>query len=170
MEQESGAGVLKFTACMLVMGIVLGSFYSCTSGDDEVYLVPKGYSGRVLIFLDRPEGQPVKYLNGKRVYEIPPNGILKTQFGSNPGWTDPNEYSYYDNSGSRTPIPSVDYSDARQDRVQACCFGTGIAGVSENHPDVKFAEFYVGTKAEIDAAFAASEKNPPGIIFARDAQ
>jgi len=130
----------------------------------------KGYSGRVLVFFNRPEGQPLKYENRKRVYEIPTTGVLKTQSDLNTHWHKPDEFFYYDSSGGRTPIPYVDYRDARQDQVQACCLGTGKAGVAENQPDVTFAEFYVGTKAEIDAAFKASEKNLPGVIFQRDAR
>ena len=169
MEQESRARLLKFTTFILIIGIVfLAALYSCALGDDEMYLIPKGYSGRVLVFFNSQNGHPVRHENRKRVYEIPPNGVLRTQFDFNEGWTNPDEFFYYDGSGGRTPIPYVDYRDARQDRVQACCLGTGGAGVAENQPHVKFAEFYVGTKADIDAAFAASEKNPPGVIFKRD--
>jgi hypothetical protein len=151
------------------MGItLLAAFHSCVLGDDQVYLIPKGYSGRVLVFFNTPDGQPLRYENRKRVYEIPTNGVLKTQSALNTRWHNPDEFFYYDSSGLRTPIPYVDYRDARQDRVQACCLGTGSAGVAENKPYVEFAEFYVGTKADIDAAFAASEKNPPGVIFQRD--
>jgi hypothetical protein len=92
---------------------------------------------------------------------------LRTQFGPNPGWTNPSEFFYYESTGGRTPVPYVDYKDARQDRVQACCLGTGIAGVTENEPHVKFAEFFVGTKADIDTALADGVKNPPGVIFGR---
>ena len=160
---------MKLRIGMLVMGIMLcGTLYSCVLGDDEIYLLPKGYTGRVLVFFSRPEGQPVKYENRKRLYEISANGILKTQFDLNTRWHRPHEF-FYGAEGSRMAIPYVDYREARDDRVQACCLGTGTAGV-ENHPDVKVAEFYVGTKAEIDAALKASEKNPPGVIFLRDRQ
>lgn len=78
---------------------------SCTKkGDDEIHLIPKGFTGTVAIIFGQADGIPQKWEKGKRVYEIPANGILKTQFSFNAGLIS-DKYYYIDNSGHRMEIP-----------------------------------------------------------------
>src|ERR1700748_9632 len=78
---------------------------SCKRSEPTIYLIPEGYTGRVVVVFNQTGkpikykdnynhdaiyvskvGTPVKYENGHRVYEIPSNGILLTQFESTYGW------------------------------------------------------------------------------------
>jgi hypothetical protein len=68
--------------------------------EPEVYLLPDGYVGPVLIVYDQPTGEPRKYEAGARVYEIPENGMLLTQFDP-PQDVNPDLW-YVDGQGVRT--------------------------------------------------------------------
>jgi hypothetical protein len=51
---------------------------SCRNPEPADFLIPKGYSGRVVVVFEQKEGAKHKYVNGRRIYEIPSNGILLT--------------------------------------------------------------------------------------------
>ncbi len=53
--------------------------FSCNNGDKEVVVLPENYKGYVVIIYNQENGDSAKYENGKRIYKIPLNGILKTQ-------------------------------------------------------------------------------------------
>lgn len=72
-------------------GIILYSilFISCLKGkkqEKETYYIPNGYEGKIYVLFDCKDGTPKKWINGRRLYEIPPSGILKTQFEYNKGY------------------------------------------------------------------------------------
>lgn len=50
------------------------------SGTSPIFLIPEGYLGPVLIVYDQPQGQPTTYYGSARVYKIPQDGVLLTQF------------------------------------------------------------------------------------------
>ncbi|OEK09842.1 hypothetical protein A8C32_10040 [Flavivirga aquatica] len=74
-------GIVFFTCLFL---------YSCLksggSQDGEIYYIPEGVTGSILVLFDCEDGKPEQWKDGKRLYLIPPSGILKTQFKANTGW------------------------------------------------------------------------------------
>src|SRR4051812_41939985 len=52
---------------------------SCSFPPNEIYLIPKGYIGDVIIFFDQPDGVIPEVENGSYVYKIPEDGILKVK-------------------------------------------------------------------------------------------
>ena len=83
-------------------------FTSCVQyAEKEKHLIPDGYVGLVVIFFDQKDGTPKEYENGFRVYRIPSNGILKTQFSPNPGFSKVNDiaFVYKSKDGNEAPIP-----------------------------------------------------------------
>jgi len=83
---------------------------SCSMGKGEIHLIPNNYEGAVLIVFNVPDGKPEKYEDGKRVYEIPENGILKTQFEFNSDWVASSDLEYYYDlgNGERKKLPYPD--------------------------------------------------------------
>ena len=70
-----------------VIGILfLFMVSACDRGEEDIILVPTNFKGGILILFNQKSGKPTRYHDGKRVYEIPPDGILKTQFAPNYGW------------------------------------------------------------------------------------
>jgi hypothetical protein len=44
-----------------------------------IYLIPKGYTGDVIIFFNQPDGVTPEVENGLYVYKIPEDGVLKVK-------------------------------------------------------------------------------------------
>lgn len=77
---------------------------SCSQNPEpETYLIPEAFTGRVNIIFHRKDGDSPKYENGRRVYEIPTNGILLTQFKDEYGLVD-RKYFYVDSNGKRRAL------------------------------------------------------------------
>lgn len=85
---------------------MLGLLYPSKSYYPERILVPNGYIGWIFIFYDQKNGEIEKYEDGRRLYKIPANGILKTKFKDNEGWMDNRE------------IRQVYYVDTHQVKVR----------------------------------------------------
>jgi len=83
---------------LLLLSIV--ALISCSMGKGEIHLIPNHYEGAVLIVFNVPDGTPEKYEDGKRVYEIPENGILKTQFTFSSDWIVSSNLEYYYDLGN----------------------------------------------------------------------
>ena len=98
---------------------------SCNREEDEIFILPKNYTGYVLVIYDQPLlGEEIKYKRGKRVYEIPANGILKTQFTSQVGLF--NSEFYYEKVASENRIPYRSANEKKPiDSIIVCC---GIGG------------------------------------------
>lgn len=87
--------------------ILLITVTSCgQEAEDTIRLIPDGYKGTVLIIFNQEDGEPKEYEDGKRLYRIPENGVLKTQFKPNYG-TQKHQFFYVDNNNNRTEIPFI---------------------------------------------------------------
>lgn len=56
-----------------------------SKNEDEIHLLPEGYIGLVVILFNQESGAEKEYEGESRLYRIPANGILKTQFEPNDG-------------------------------------------------------------------------------------
>lgn len=110
-------------AVVIIMPVVmfLGSALIWGRAEHAIHLIPAGYEGPVLIIYGEPGGARERREGKARVYEIPADGVLRTQFGPNPGWAAP-DYFHVDARGQRTPVirgaPCTDSLPG--DPVQAC--------------------------------------------------
>ncbi|WP_034656853.1 DUF6843 domain-containing protein [Cellulophaga baltica] len=79
----------RFRFTRVILLIVLSViFNSCLSGsyiDKELFYIPNGIKGNISILFNCKDGKPKKWKDGKRLYEIPISGVLKTQFKENIG-------------------------------------------------------------------------------------
>ena len=56
-------------------------FQSCmVNSEPELFLIPDKYEGIITVVFSQKNGQEEKYIDKRRVYDIPENGILLTQF------------------------------------------------------------------------------------------
>ena len=53
--------------------------------EPEAYLIPNGFRGPVILVFGWEGGEPMKHVDGKRIYRIPPSGIFVTSDRGNPG-------------------------------------------------------------------------------------
>ena len=74
--------------------------------EKEVYLLPEGFWGTMIVYFDQPDGQEIQYEDDARLYHIPATGYLKTQFSKNGGCmnNDRIHFYYVDSLGKREPV------------------------------------------------------------------
>src|SRR5471032_128679 len=89
--------IVLMTSCII---------YSCKSeiGESETILLPNNYKGAIYIIYDQKQGQPGKYEKGSRIFEVPENGIIRSQLPPNNGWHQTLRCFYVLN-GQRIEIP-----------------------------------------------------------------
>lgn len=101
--------------------IPLGHLMDVFLAESEVHLIPAGYRGAVVILYDRPNAEPTLYENGKRVYTIPSNGTLFTQFRP-PSSSDGSTYFYVYDDGKREELSVVRSKDEMVDSNKVYVF------------------------------------------------
>ena len=143
--------------------------------EPETYLIPSNYEGRVEILFNQngvpyhdtneygrdtvytlQKGMPPKHENGRRVYEIPSDGILLTQFAPNPGFID-TKYFSVDSNGRRTPLEVYKLDHSKRDTAEYVVsdknkkgiFGDGVTGSYGMH--VPFQFFTVCSYNQLDS-------------------
>lgn len=79
---------------------------------DEIYLIPRGFTGNIAVVFDVKQGEKEVLENGWRVYRIPEDGILITQASYNS--TFHNEKYFFVDGDERVPITGVIYGDAQE--------------------------------------------------------
>lgn len=52
----------------------------------ELHLIPNNYRGDIYIIFNQNDGLEREYQDKRRIYRIPPSGVLKTKFSPNTGW------------------------------------------------------------------------------------
>ncbi len=134
-------------------------FLGCNNGDKEVIILPKNYRGYVVIIYNQKAGVQAKYENGKRIYEIPSSGILKTQFDGNYGLREFTEY-YFEKIAPENKIPSyVEFVKMPSNTIIGFMGATGNANKDyEGKQTVEYTLYYVGTKSDIERAIEQAER------------
>ncbi len=151
-----------------LMGLMyLMTLSSChRKAEPETYLVPKDFIGRVNIIMNQKEGSEKKYEDGRRVYEIPTDGVLLTQFTINDGLTDRKYYSV-DGAGKRTELEVFKFEHFKKDsagyvvknKEQVGIFLNGTSGQYGNPPNaVWWQEFMVCSSNNKDSLFTPQSK------------
>lgn len=130
---------------------------SAEEREPELYLLPDGYQGSFYIIYNIPEGQPLTYEDGARVYDIPEDGILLTQSDYNPGTirSDKINFFYESEDGTREKIEGRitttlhDTPENRSDE-KLYIFGGGIVErqYEKRHCNIYYTEYYIGTKRQ----------------------
>lgn len=134
---------------ILLLSVILPYvlFSECKSGEDAIVLIPSGYKGVVYINLNQANGEKILYQDGKRVYRIPSNGILNTQFNNNEGII--NDYFYYiDEKGNKIQLQPYDRERNLNDSNKVFIFGYELGTKTKfgNHKStIDFIRFIVCT-------------------------
>lgn len=76
--------VQKLMNKLIILNIIfLVLFSSCNTNQDEIIIVPKDYTGYVIIVYDQENGADENIKDGKRLMLIPEEGILQTKCSFN---------------------------------------------------------------------------------------
>lgn len=78
--------------------------------EPELHLIPNDFRGKVTIRFAQPQGQQEEQEGRFRLYRIPSNGILNTQYQSNLGvkTKEDNLFFIVNEMGTRTRLPRFD--------------------------------------------------------------
>ena len=149
---RANATVVNISMIVFWFFVLLG----CNRAEQEIVVVPSGYIDRVLIVYDQADGADPLYREGKRVHIIPSNGILKTKMSPNPGWIGTPEF-YKDTILANRRF--LYESDPRKLPVDAVVAYGGSAGYTTvKNQEIRFLEYYIGNKAQIDSAYEETQK------------
>ena len=144
---------------ILLRFILLIMIYSCNKTEDAIFIVPKNYTGYIIVITDQKTGEKPKNEGEKRVYYIPKNGILMTQFSNNSGWSNFPEF-YYEKI---TPENKITFTfDPNAIPLNKIVAHGGTVGVvnkdNEGKNVIRYVQYYIGNKAQIDTAYEKAEK------------
>lgn len=73
----------------VIVLIFLGVMYKLSvhqEGVDQVYLLPSGFEGCVVIHYNVDDAEPLKIENNEMIYKVPKSGILNTSSPYDFGW------------------------------------------------------------------------------------
>ena len=144
---------------VVIFFILSVMLFGCSTAENEVFILPKEYRGYVLIIFNQKNGVPSKYNGEKRVYEIPQNGILKTQFKLNDGLSDFPQFYYEKPIQSNRILFKTEFKNVPIDTVVAFGGTSGsIKKSAESEDRILIVKFYIGTKSDIDQAREQAEK------------
>ena len=134
--------------------------------EPEIFLIPENYRSEVYIIYDQPCSAAVEYEGNRRVYRIPENGILLTEFKYDRG-TMNQQYFLVDSTGKRKKLFVLRHDDnprltknPRQPMPDEVVIGNGGSG-GRMEKDILFQKFRVihydrdnDTKAEFRKEWA----------------
>jgi hypothetical protein len=144
---------------MIMLIILALTIISCNNSDSEVIVLPKNYKGYVVVIFNQKNGSSPKFENGKRLYEIPPSGILKTQFKGNYGLKDFPEF-YFEKITLENKIAS--YTEFDKIPLNTLVGFIGANGTANKDlagkKTIEYALFYVGDNNDITTAIEQAEK------------
>ncbi len=121
-------------------------FMSCVKkSEKQIYILPQGYIGKVILFFDQADGKAKEYEGDFRVYKVNPNGILKTAFPPNDGeLKDPDKncmFYYIDSAGKRFQL-AVRWAENEKIKVDSIQVHSYIRGTYGD--DLEYESFEIG--------------------------
>ncbi|MBK8484760.1 MAG: hypothetical protein IPL31_10570 [Saprospiraceae bacterium] len=140
-----------------ILSVILSSCNA--NGEQEAIVVPKNFKGYIMVIFNQKNGTPIKYEGKKRVYEIPQNGILKTQFKPNDGWQEFPEYYYEKIAPENKLLSFAEIKKVPADTIVGFMGAVGSMRKNDYNEDrFMFTQFYIGTKSDIEQAQEQTEK------------
>lgn len=125
-------------------------------GERAVHLLPHGYVGRVVIVYHAPAGGPAEYDDqNRRVYRVPPNGVVLTTLAPDPAMRG-SDVAFYevDGQGERREIPkswSSDDPDAQKRERRIFAGGAGQTDLYDINCRIINEYYYVGTLEDLNS-------------------
>jgi len=98
----------KMKLKQLIFIILIISSCNQKSSEGEDFIIPNNFIGEALIAFEQEDGKEIKYKDGRRIYEINNEGILKTKFEVNPYGIVYDRNFYYQNGGKYRKLKYID--------------------------------------------------------------
>ena len=149
----------NMTKYYIVLGflITVVLFYSCRKdAEPETFLIPNNYEGAIVLLFDQNDGLDEEYSEGRRIYRVEQNGLLKTQFSKTKHGRLDQDYYYIDSLGVRTQVLEVfDFGNSNPGTNYVM---NGIYGMFTNNEDstlniypIDYSMFTIGKSEDKDS-------------------
>lgn len=141
---------------------------ACRRKINEIYLIPRGFSGNIAVVFDIKQGEKAILENGSRVYRIPEDGILVTQASYNEILHD--EKYFFADGGERVPIPGTFFADAEELRrigLNDDDIFVRFSGAKGGNGGPSYSLHYVGNRKGMDASAKDFNSQEPTGLDAR---
>ncbi|MBL0035389.1 MAG: hypothetical protein IPP26_06400 [Flavobacteriales bacterium] len=110
--------------------------FSRSFGPSQTFLIPEGFSGRLMVVQGESCGVPDRKEDGRLIVDVPSNGIAILQRPYKGGWVD-DEFFFVDAHGHRTPIRHSYSSSNPSTKGPSVVIG-GAGAVGGSMPDGDF--------------------------------
>ncbi|GEN67715.1 DUF6843 domain-containing protein [Chryseobacterium rhizosphaerae] len=130
---------------------------SCkTKNITEIVLIPKGFTGKVVVIFNQ-NYENMKILDkGERVYLIPEDGILLSKFRKEKA-NYKTHYFFVDSLGNKTPIESL--REVKRTTVKIYNEEFGVMGNSDDKKSLRYFGFYVSSLDSLESFFKSDYEN-----------
>ncbi len=155
---KNKSSVIALALVCLVAGL---AWIPSRLSQGNICLIPEGFSGPVFIIFGQADGVKPEVENGKRVYRIPKNGILKTKAEADYRLSQ-GEFYYIDSKGRRTKLeylfpqggPSVGgvrtLDDVSNSSDEIFCMVDEMGTENRGRGVIYFRQFLVGKVKDIE--------------------
>lgn len=159
--------ILKVFGIMLIAAIASGFLITGAfkwSGDEERFVLPDKYIGIVTVVYDHSDGQHREYDGSYRIYRVPDDGVLKTQFRENKGWQEFAPSYYYNEVTPNSRVYSTSHlRDVDSNTVYV--FGWSRDTASLSGSEMIYEQFIVGYPSQFDSLLAVRERSDWGVLL-----
>ncbi|KAA5536548.1 hypothetical protein F0919_02450 [Taibaiella lutea] len=139
---------------LLLSFFLLISLASCMAHEPDIFILPDNFRGGILIIYNQKNGIAPQYHGKSRVYVIPKNGILKTQFLMDEDWKQLPQFYYVSINPQNEIRYVVDTKNTPKNEVIAYGNNSGTANKDfAGKKVVEFTMYFVGNNSEIDTAY-----------------
>lgn len=146
-------GLPKFKIWQTLIGILpivaFFIFIQVTKASDDIFIIPADFKGTIVVIYGQENGTEKEYENGKRLYRIPQNGILNTQFELKGETANFGEYYYLTDNGQRVRIESFPYDKPFPDSTKIYVHNWHLGSASDSEGNkFKCQQATIGTKTD----------------------
>ena len=158
---------------LIALLLLLGTVGCTQKAEPELFILPEGFTGVVTIIFDQSDGQEKEYQDGRRVYLIPENGVLYTQF--KPSYGILNRKFFYNQTEEELEIielkeeikPTVVYVLNSGNGSFSDLPKEGISeGSTDDYPKIEFKYYLIGKPSEKDSLMGLKAKRLDSLIKA----
>ena len=128
--------------------LLLFSCENFSPASDDIFLIPKSFTGKVTVIYNQPNGQEKEFEGKYRLYHVPSNGILNTQFEMKNNRFKYNKFYFVDEYGKRELIKGYNPNYTDEDEDGDTTSVHIVAGIIGSKGETPFITFFVGKPNE----------------------
>jgi hypothetical protein len=155
--------------------LVTLSCFSFQESKESICLIPKDYTGSVFIIFDQPDGIVPEIENGRYIYRIPKDGVLRTTVQPNYRIKE-NDYYYVDEQGNRTKLDYLypggsawkdephTFDNVDRASGQIFCMMDEIGSTNKSGKVIHWRQFLVGTAKDAERLALERDKRAADVL------